>query len=407
MTHNEELKERAGKVLLGNYKQAPYAIVRGEGCELFDADGKRFLDMFGGIATVSLGHNHPKVVAALEKQAHLLWHISNGYYIEPQIELAERLTRASGLQRAFFCNSGAEANEAALKLARRYFHEVEAAGPLRDHPLREQLPRPHARDHGCDRPNQVPEGLRAAAAGLLARAVRRPGGRGEGDRTRDRRDPGRADPGRGRREGPAEGLPRRRCASSATSTGCCSCSTRSRPAWAAPARWFGFQHEDVTPRRDDPRQGHRQRHPASAPCSAADEAAKALTPGAHGSTFGGNPLATAVGVAVFDTMEQDKLVERCAELGPKLQTMLRKHLEPLGDVVKEVRGMGLLIGVELGIESAGVVSRAREQGVLFNAGAEKVVRIAPAFTVTEAQLEQACRVLTAAIAEEQKAKKAS
>ncbi len=122
--HNDELQSRAKRVLVGNYKQAPMAMVRGRGLEVWDADGRRYLDMFGGIATCALGHCHPRAVAALREQSERLWHITNGYYIEPQIELAERLTRVSGLERAFFCNSGGEANEAALKLARKYFHDV-------------------------------------------------------------------------------------------------------------------------------------------------------------------------------------------------------------------------------------------------------------------------------------------
>ena len=404
-THNDELKERASKVLLGNYKQAPYAIVRGEGSELFDADGKRFLDMFGGIATVSLGHNHPRVVAALEKQAHLLWHISNGYYIEPQIQLAERLTRASGLQRAFFCNSGGEANEAALKLARRYFHEVK-------HEDRYEIICFENSFHGRTLATTaatgqtkyqkgyepLPEGFKHVPFGDLAAVEKAIGPKtaaiwvepiqGEG---------GVKVP----QKGFLSGL-RKLC----DKHGLLLLLDEVQTGMGRTGRWFGFQHDDARPDVMTLAKAIGNGIPLGA-MLCTDEAAKALTPGAHGSTFGGNPLATAVGVAVFDTMEQEKLVERCAELGPKLQAMLRKHLEPLRDVVKEVRGQGLLIGVELAIESAPVVQRAREQGVLFNAGAEKVVRIAPAFTITEAQLEEACKVLATVIGDEVKARKAS
>jgi acetylornithine/succinyldiaminopimelate/putrescine aminotransferase len=132
-----------------------------------------------------------------------------------------------------------------------------------------------------------------------------------------------------------------------------------------------------------------------------EKAGAALTPGSHGSTFGGNPLATAVGVAVFDTIEQDKLLARCTETGERLRAALREALRPHAAHVAEVRGQGLLVGVEFHkLESAKVVGRARDAGVVFNAGAEKVVRLAPAFLITDAQIAEAARTLAAAVAAE-------
>ena len=120
MSDNSSLARRAARVLVGNYKPQPIALVRGEGCTLYDAEGKRYLDLMGGIATAALGHCHPRVTAALEEQSRRLWHVSNLFYTEPQVRLAEKLTAHSFAERVFFCNSGAEANEAALKLARRW-----------------------------------------------------------------------------------------------------------------------------------------------------------------------------------------------------------------------------------------------------------------------------------------------
>ena len=405
MSRNEQLKERASKVLLGNYRQAPFAIVRGAGCELWDADGKRFLDMFGGIATVALGHGHPKVVAALEKQAKLLWHISNGYYIEPQIELAERLTRASGLPRAFFCNSGGEANEAALKLVRRYFDEVKKQperfeiicfeNSFHGRTLATTAATGQAKyQKGYD---PLPEGFLHVPFGDLAAVEKAIGPRSAAIWVEPIQGEGgvRVAP-----EGFLKGL-RALC----DAHGLLLLLDEVQTGMGRTGKWFGFQHEGIRPDVMSLAKAIGNGMPLGAMlCS--EEAARALTPGAHGSTFGGNPLATAVGVAVFDAMEQEKLVERCAELGPRLQEKLRAHLAPLGEVVKEVRGRGLLIGVELSIEAAKVVARAREKGVLFNAGAEKVVRIAPAFVLSDAQIEEACQVLAGAIAEEQKARAA-
>jgi acetylornithine/N-succinyldiaminopimelate aminotransferase len=405
MTRNEELKERASKVLLGNYKQAPYAIVRGQGCELFDADGKRFLDMFGGIATVALGHCHPAVVAALEKQAHLLWHISNGYFIEPQIQLAERLTRASGLARAFFCNSGGEANEAALKLARRYFHEVKQqdrfeiicfANSFHGRTLATTAATGQPKYQKGYQPLpagfvHVPFGDLAAvekAIGPKTAAIWAEPIQGEG---------GVIVPPRGFLE---------QLRALCDKHGLLLMLDEIQTGMGRTGKWFAFQHEGVRPDVLTLAKAIGNGIPLGA-MLCTDEAAKALVPGAHGSTFGGNPLATAVGVAVFDTLEQEKLVERCAALGEKLQARLRHHLAPLGAAVKEIRGQGLLVGVELTLDAAKVVGRARELGVLFNAGAEKVVRIAPAFVLSDAQLEQACELLAQAVAAEAKAAQAA
>jgi len=123
MDENEALAKRGEGVLVPNYRPAPIALVRGEGCHLFDAEGRQYLDLMGGIATAVLGHCHPKVVAALEEQAHSLWHVSNLFTTKPQVELAERLTRHSFAERIYFGNSGAEANEAALKLSRRWHRD--------------------------------------------------------------------------------------------------------------------------------------------------------------------------------------------------------------------------------------------------------------------------------------------
>jgi acetylornithine/succinyldiaminopimelate/putrescine aminotransferase len=123
LSDNANLAELGTQVLVGNYRPQPIALVRGEGCRLFDADGAEFLDLMGGIATTVVGHCHPRLVRALEEQAHKLWHVSNLYTTEPQLRLAERLVANCFADRFFFCNSGAEANEAALKLARRWHRD--------------------------------------------------------------------------------------------------------------------------------------------------------------------------------------------------------------------------------------------------------------------------------------------
>jgi acetylornithine/N-succinyldiaminopimelate aminotransferase len=399
-SRNEQLRDRAQKVLVGNYKQA-FPIVRGSGLDVFDADGKRYLDMFGGIATCALGHSHPKIVAALEEQAHKLWHITNGYYIEPQIELAERLTRVSGLERAFFCNSGGEANEAALKLARKFhkdngrpgrfeiisfnnsFHgrtlaTTAATGQAKYQKGFEPLPQGFVQVDYNDLA-AVERAINERTAAIWVEPIQGEGGV---------RIP---------RDGFLKGL-RELC----DKHGLLLLADEVQTGMGRTGTWFACQHEHVRPDVMTLAKAIGNGMPLGA-MLCTEAASRTLTPGTHGSTFGGNPLATAVGVAVFDVLEQEKLIERCAQQGEKFRAALREALAPHAKQVAEVRGKGLLIGVELTtLESAKLVTRARAQdpGVLFNAGAEKVVRIAPSFLVTDEQIRQASAALASAIAAE-------
>jgi acetylornithine/N-succinyldiaminopimelate aminotransferase len=395
---NDDLQARARKVLLGNYRQAPLAMVRGRGLEVWDADGRRYLDMFGGIATCALGHCHPAAVAALREQSERLWHITNGYYIEPQIELAERLTRVSGLERAFFCNSGGEANEAALKLARRYFKEV-AGQPERfelicftnsfhGRTLATTAATGQAKYQKGYEP--LPEGFVHVPFGDLEAVERAIGPRTAGIW---------AEPIQG--EGgvcvpPPEFL--RGLRELCDRHGLLLLLDEVQTGMGRTGRWFGHQHAGIRPDVMTLAKAIANGLPLAA-MLCTEKAASALGPGSHGSTFGGNPLATAVGVAVFDTLEREHLIERCAEWGERFRAALRAALIPGGQgEVVDVRGQGLLIGVELRrLQATQVVAEARQGGVLFNAGAEKVIRIAPAFLIDVGQVTEAVAGLKKAI----------
>lgn len=396
-TKSQGLEARARQVLIGNYKQAPLAMVRGQGCELWDADGRRYLDLYAGIATCSLGHCHPDVVAALEKQAHTLWHIANGFFIEPQIELAERLTRVSGMPRAFFCNSGGEANEAKVKATRKYFktngqperHEiicfdqsfhgrtlamVAATGQPKYQQGFEPLP-PGFLHAPWNDLAAVEALISARTAAIWVEPVQ-----GEG---------GVRLPAPGFLQG-LQALCRKH--------GLLFLLDEVQTGMGRTGSWFAFQREGLKPDVVSFAKAVGNGIPLGG-ILATEAVAAALTPGSHGSTFGGNPLATAVGCAVVDVMERDGLIERSRTLGEHIQKRARELLKPLGERVVEVRGHGLLIGIELTVEAAKVSARARERGVLFNAGAERVIRLAPAFVMSEAQVEEALSVLAWAIAE--------
>ena len=387
-THTEELIERAKKKLLLNYKQQPIALVKGEGSYVWDADGKKYLDLLGGIATCALGHCHPEVTAAATKQLNTLWHTSNVFYTEPQIELAERLTEASGLTdaRAFFCNSGAEANEALIKLARR-------AQKDRGQPGRYEILTFENSFHGrtlatltaTGQPKYqagfepLPAGFRWLPYGDLEavkRAITTTTGailvepiQGEGGV--------RVAP-----DGFLKGL-RALCDEhklllmiDEVQTGV-----------GRTGKAFGFQHEGVLPDAFSLAKALGNGLPVGA-MVCTDEAAKALPTGTHGSTFGGNPVACAAANVAFRLCTELKMLEETAAKGRLLFELARVIQANKPEVVKEVRGRGLLFGVEVTTNAAEVVARCRTNGLLVNLAGEKTVRFAPPLTTTREQLTE-------------------
>ena len=219
--------------LYPNYRQPPMVLVRGRGCEVWDSEGRRYLDLYAGIAVSTLGHAHPRLVRAISEQAEKLIHVSNYFYNEPNIRLAEKLCRLTGMERALFSNSGTEAIEAMLKLVSPVLLHARAARSVPDRRFRKLVPRPHARRARHDRTGQVSRRFRTAA-GSHARPLRRPRRRKTGDGARRRGDHRRAGAGRRRRGARTGWLPRGPARESPTSTAHCCWPTRSKPASAAP-----------------------------------------------------------------------------------------------------------------------------------------------------------------------------
>ena len=386
MTKNEEIIERAKKRLLQNYKQQPIALVRGEGCYVWDADGKRYLDLLGGIATCALGHCHPAVVAAAKKQMETLWHVSNVFYSEPQIALAERLTASSGLPgaRAFFCNSGAEANEALIKLARR-------AQVDRGFTDRYELLTFESSFHGrtlatltaTAQPKYqagfepLPQGFRHAPYGDLE-AVRRAIGphtgailvepiQGEG----------------GVRVAPAGFLKGLRAL--CDEKGLLLMIDEVQTGFGRTGKTYAFQHEGIIPDAFSLAKSLGNGLPIGA-MVCTDEAAKALPSGTHGSTFGGNLVAAAAACVAFDLACSEEAMAQTTRKAAQLFELARAGQARTPGKVKEVRGRGLLMGLEIEGGAADVVARCRGNGLLVNMAGEKTVRFAPAFVATEEQL---------------------
>ncbi|WP_373048921.1 acetylornithine transaminase [Vulgatibacter sp.] len=395
-TKNEQLAARAQRVLVGNYKQQPIAVVRGEGVHVWDADGKRYLDFIAGIATTSLGHCHPKVLAALEKQAKQLWHASNVFYTEPQIELAERLTGASFAERVFFCNSGAEANEAALKLTRRFqrdrgedrfeiiafessFHgrtlfTVSATGqPKYWKGFEPMVPGvKHARYGDI-------ESVRALVTRQTAAIIVEPM-QGEG----------------GVRPAPAGFLKALRAL--CDGEGILLVFDEVQTGMGRTGKLFGYEHHGVAPDLMTLAKALGNGIPIGAMLTT-EAIAKSLVPGTHASTFGGNPLAAACATAVFDELTTGGVLEHAQIAGEYLAGRLGDMARRLGDRVVETRGQGLLRGIELPGEAGKVIGRCRELGLLVNAAGERVVRLAPPLVVEHVQIDEAVDVIERAIVE--------
>lgn len=396
MGHNAEIADRFAGVLTPNYRPQPIALVRGDGCHLFDADDRRYLDMMGGIATALLGHCHPKVVAALEKQAHTLWHVSNLYSTLPQVELAERLVRHSFAERVFFSNSGAEANEAALKLARLHhrdrgddrseiiafeggFHgrtlfTVSATGtPAYWKGFEPLVPGIHHAPYGDLDATRARLSERTAA--IIVEPIQGEGGV------------------RPAPEGFLKGL-----RTLADDNGCLLIFDEVQSGMGRTGTLFAYEQTGVVPDVMTLAKALGNGIPIGAMLTRT-EIAEALVPGTHASTFGGNPLAAACACAVLDELIQGGVLERSRKLGEHLGARLDAMAKRLGtERVVETRGMGHLRAVELPGPAAPAIERCREAGVLVIGAGERNVRLAPPLTISAEQIDAGIGVLERAIA---------
>jgi len=393
---NRELTERAQQVLFQNYRTQPIALVRGQGTSVWDADGKKYLDFIGGIATVSVGHANPQVREAVLEQTRLLWHASNLYFTEPQVSLAEKLTRLCFADRASFCNSGTEANEAMIKLARRWH-------VAKGHPERIEIVCMNNSFHGrtlgslaaTGQPKYqqgfgpLPAGFRFVDYGDLKQL--------EGAVTQTTcavlLEP---------LQGEAGVIPappgylkavRELC----TRTGALMLLDEVQTGMGRTGKMFAHQHSGIEPDAMSLAKGIAGGLPLGA-LLAKDELAQVFTPGTHASTFGGNPVATAAAATVVDLLEGGLLghVRRVSEV---LQAQLSALPQKTSRVASE-RGLGLLRGVVLAEDLASqAVAKARELGLLVNAIGDRVLRLAPPLTVSESEIHEATKLLAQAIAQ--------
>ncbi|MGH7321980.1 MAG: acetylornithine transaminase [Candidatus Rokuibacteriota bacterium] len=384
------LLDWANQYLMQNYARAPLCLIRGEGARVWDTDGKEYLDFVGGVAVDALGHCHPRIVGAIREQATTLLHVSNLYQIPSQIHLAKLLCDHSFADRAFFCNSGAEANEAAIKLARKYAKEALSSDRVDIITMRGAF---HGRTMGALSATPT-EKYQHGFEPLLPGFKHVPFGDLEAvERAMDNRTAAvLVEPIQGEGgvnvapDGYLAGL-RRLC----DAKGALLILDEVQTGLGRTGRLWAYQHWGVEPDVMTLAKALASGVPIGA-MLARESCAKVMSAGSHGTTFGGNPFATTVGVATVTTMLEEKLPERADRVG----TYLIDRLRGLGSrvpAIKGVRGKGLLIGIDLDRPAAPVVTACREEGLLVLTAGDTVLRLTPPLVIGETDVDRAVEVL--------------
>jgi predicted acetylornithine/succinylornithine family transaminase len=393
--NNRDVAKLTDKYVAQTYARYPIALVRGKGARVWDADGKEYLDLLAGIAVNSLGHCHPAVVGAIRQQSRKLLHVSNLYHIQPQSELARELCRHSFADRVFFCNSGAEANEAAIKLARRYgaehlggkyeilsahnsFHgrtlaTLTATGQEKVRAGYDPLPAGF---------RQIPyNDLRAAedaidaqkTVGILVEPIQGEGGIQVPDQDYLR--------------GLRDLCDRRRLLLMLDEV---------QTGMGRTGKLFGYENFGVEPDIMTLSKALGGGLPLGA-MLAREDVAKSFVAGSHASTFGGNPLVCSVGLAVMRTLLQGGALKNCVKMSKLFMQGLSK-LKDRFSFVRAVRGKGLILGLELEMEGAKIVESCMAEGLLLNCTASKVLRFVPPLTITPKEIARGLAILEKVLA---------
>jgi len=380
------------KYVIGNYGRLPRVMVKGEGSYLYDADGNKILDMFPGWAVSGIGHCHPKVVEAVRKQVGELIHIDNTFYSEPQGKLAQLLSERAFGGKCFFCNSGAEANEGALKLARLYtakekYKFITAEGSFHGRTFATVTATAQPKYHEGFLPllpgfayipfNDV-AALEAAFTDEVAAVMVEPI-QGEG----------------GINVATQEflGAIRELC----DAKGAVMILDEVQTGVGRTGKWFGYQHFDVEPDIITMAKALGGGVAIGA-MMAKPEIAATLVPGKHASTFGGNCLACAAAVATIEAIEEDNLLQAAAEIGQYAQDKLRS-LKDKHPIIDHVRGIGMMIGIQLTRPGAAIVAACLEKGLRINCTHDTVIRFMPPMTATRGQIDEAIDIFDSVLSE--------
>ena len=380
-----ELKQREARVMCQTYGRYPLAVKSARGTRLTDFEGKEYIDLLAGISVCNLGHSHPDIVDVMRSQAEKLVHVSNLFYQEEQVVLAEKLLPLTGMDRVFFCNSGAEANEGAIKLARRYMQEVRGRDAYEIISLDRSF---HGRTlatltaTGQDKIKQgfgpfppgfltVPfddlaaleEAITSKTAAVLVEVIQ-----GEG----------------GIRPLSDDYLQKVRALCDANDILLIVDEIQS--GMGRTGHFWAHQRSGITPDIFTAAKALANGLPMGAVfCS--EEVAKAFGPGSHGTTFGGGAFVSAVACRVLEVMERDRLVERTRELGAWMLEQCNGLKESMPEKIVEVRGRGLMIGIELAFPGQAVWEKLLEHGFVLNLTQERVLRLLPPLVVTREELQ--------------------
>ncbi len=394
--NNEQVVEMTNHYLMPTYSPLPVAFVRGEGCRLWDADGNEYLDFVGGISVVATGHCHPRVVEAICNQAAKLIHTSNLYHIPLQAQLAKQLVELSCADRCFFCNSGAEANEAAIKLARKWakinrgeecFEIITAQQSFHGRTLATVAATGQEKYQKAFRPlplgftyvpfndvDALEKAINPHTCAVMLEPIQAEGGINIPD---------------------DDYLPqvRQLC----NEQGILLILDEVQTGMGRTGRWFGYEHSHITPDIITMAKALGSGFPIGA-CLAKEDVANAFEPGDHASTFGGNHLACAAALATIDVIEDEGLIANAARMGSLLRKLLADELNGLPGF-DHIRGRGLLLAVQFTpqVSAKAVQNQCLEAGLVVNAMGEDRVRLAPPLIVTEADCRQAVEILTDAV----------
>ncbi|CAN2039832.1 Acetylornithine aminotransferase [Candidatus Magnetomoraceae bacterium gMMP-15] len=376
--------EQADKVIANTYARFPLVLTKGKGCTVWDSDGNSYTDFVAGIAVCSLGHAHPKVAEALSYQASILIHVSNLYYTEPQIKLASWLVDHSFADKAFFCNSGAEANEAAIKLARKYFQdkgETKRKGIIT---LENSFHGRTMATLSATGQEKIQKGFNPLVPGFklvpfndteaLSNAI-------------DEKicavmlEPIQGEGGVCVPDSDYLKTVRKIC----DENGILLIFDEIQTGMGRTGKLFAYEHFDVEPDIMTLAKALANGLPIGA-MLAREEIIQAFGPGSHATTFGGTPLITATAFAVVSTLEKENIIENCARVGSYFKERLIE-LKGQHDVVKEVRGHGLLLGMELKKDGGPIVESCMKKGFLINCAHGNVLRFIPPLIITEKEID--------------------
>ena len=395
----EDVKLACQENIFGTYTRLPIVFARGQGVRLWDQSGKEYLDFLAGIAVCNLGHCHPELTRVMCQQADTLVHVSNLFYTVPQVELAARLTRLSFADKVFFSNSGAEANEAAIKLARKYSKDRYGAGRFHIITMKDSFHGRTLATLSATGQDKIHKGFEPLVGGFTfvdfnsLEAVEKA--------ITDRTCAVMVEPiqGEGGVNFPAEGY------LDELKTMCRKYDLllifdEVQVGMGRTGTLFAYEQEGMTPDIMTLAKALGNGLPIGA-MLATNEVAQAFTPGSHATTFGGTPLVTSVARRTLELISEDSFLDRVKQVGTYFVARL-EHLQSQHGLIKEVRGRGLMIGMELEIPGAHIVQQCLDRGFIINCTHDTVLRFVPPLIVQEEEIDLLIQVLDEVLKEETK-----